>query len=89
MVSGKPPFLDNITALPLEPASNDDLPKGSSQVDGTTVIDDELYIFNTSSCLIHPVKINLLCLKLNFSLGSSPIAIDFHDLYLLSILMIS
>ena len=42
IVSGNPPFLDKITALPRDPASKDDLPKGSSHKDGTTVIDELL-----------------------------------------------
>ena len=41
IVSGRPLF-DNITALPLEAASREDLPNGSSQDDGTTVIEDFL-----------------------------------------------
>ena len=42
IVSGRPPRLDKITALPLEPDSNEDLPNGSSQREGTIVIDDLL-----------------------------------------------
>ena len=42
MVSGNPPLLEIITAFPLDPASIDDLPKGSSHDDGTTVMEDLL-----------------------------------------------
>ena len=42
IVSGKPPLLEIITAFAREPASKDDLPKGSSHKDGATVIDDLL-----------------------------------------------
>ena len=36
MVSGNPPLLERIVAQPLEAASSEVLPKGSSQCDGTT-----------------------------------------------------
>ena len=49
IVSGNPPLLDIITAFPLEPASKEVLPKGSAQLDGTTVMDDLEKYFKTFS----------------------------------------
>ena len=42
IVSGRPPFFEIITAFPRDPDSREDLPKGSSHNEGTTVIDDLL-----------------------------------------------
>ena len=40
VVSGSPPLLDIIVAQPLDEASNDVRPNGSSHLDGTTAISD-------------------------------------------------
>jgi len=42
IVSGRPPFFEIIVAQPLDAASNDVRPNGSSQCEGTTEILDFL-----------------------------------------------
>ena len=69
----RPPILERITDEPLEPASRAVRPKGSSQVEGTTVIDDFSKYFNVWLWGTQPMSFNLGCEKLYFSLGSSPI----------------
>ena len=82
IVSGKPPLLVIITAQPQLDASKDVLPKGSCHLEQTTAILVFLKIFITSLCFLNPFMSNLLCLKINFSLSSSPITIAFHSLCL-------
>ena len=53
------------------------------------MIEDLLYNDKTLSCGIHPVNNSLLCLKEYFSLGSSPITMEFQFLYFFKILVIA
>ena len=88
-VSIRPPLFETIVAQPLEAASIAVLPKGSSHSDGITEILVISYKSNVLSWLIHPLYSMLSCTKLYFSLGSSPITIDFQFLYLFKILIIA
>ena len=49
VVSFKPPLSEIIVAQPRELASSDDLPNGSSHLDGTTAISD---LFNISNVFL-------------------------------------
>ena len=71
-VSGNPPLLLIITAHPLLDASKLVLPNGSSHLEHTTVMLDFLKLFKTILCFLKPNISRFLCLKINFSLGSSP-----------------
>ena len=77
--SGKPPLLEIITAHPQLDASRAVLPKGSLILEQTTAIDDFLNHFITDECFKKPSNLNPLWLIVYFSLGSSPIIIDFHS----------
>ena len=88
-VSGKPPLLLIITAEPLLAASKLVLPNGSSHLELTTDILTVSRVLRTYSCEAKPTILKFLCLKVIFSLGSSPITIDFQSLYLFSILIIA
>ena len=59
MVSFNPPLLLIIVAQPLDVASKDVLPNGSSHLDGTTAISDLFKIFNVFLWLMKPSS---LCL---------------------------
>ena len=87
-VSGKPPRSEIIIADPLLEASRLVLPKGSFHLEQTTVILVFSKFFKTSLCVLNPRIFKFLCLKLNFSLCSSPITFDFHVGYLFKILII-
>ena len=75
MVSGNPPRFDIITAQPLLAASKLVLPKGSSHLEHATEILVFLNISKTFLWFWKPIFFSFLCLKINFSLGSSPITI--------------
>ena len=89
IVSGKPPLLLIITAHPLLEASKLVLPKGSSHLEQTTVILVSLKFLSTTLWGLNPWTFKFLCLKINFSLGSSPNTLDFQLGYLFNILIIA
>ena len=80
IVSFKPPLSDIITAHPLLDASKLARPKGSSQFEQATAILVFSSIFKTLLCDWKPNKLRFLCLKINFSRGSSPITKAFQSL---------
>jgi len=88
-VSGNPPLLLIITAHPRLAASKLVLPNGSSHLEQTTVILDFLKLSKTILCFLKPCNFKFLCLKIIFSLGSSPYTIDFQSGYLFNILIIA
>ena len=89
VVSGNPPVLLIITAEPLLAASKLALPKGSCHLEHTTEI---LVFFNKSKMKIlflKPITLKRGCLKIIFSLSSSPMTIAFQFLYLSNISIIA
>ena len=72
-VSGNPPRLLIITAEPLLAASKLALPKGSSHLEQTIEILVFFKKFKINELLLNPKLYKFLCLKITFSLGSSPI----------------
>ena len=88
-VSGKPPLLLIITAHPLLEASRLVLPKGSCHLEHAIVMLDSLKLFKTLLWFWKPKTCKFLCLKNNFSLGSSPKTKDFQSGYFFKILIIA
>ena len=73
MVSFKPPLSDIKTAHHLLDASKLVRPKGSCHLEQATAMLVFSSIFKTFLCFWKPNILRLLCLKINFSRGSSPI----------------
>ena len=79
-VSGNPPLLLIITAEPLLAASRLVRPNGSSHLEDTTEILTFFKKLSINLFVLKPIISKFLCLKTNFSLGSSPITTAFQSL---------
>ena len=89
VVSGSPPLSVIMVAQAILDASRLDLPKGSSHLEQATNMLVYLRIFSTYEFSLKLMTLRFLCLNTCFSLGSSPITIDFQFGYSLRIFRIA